>query len=74
VTAVVLTLALVVHFGAHVAIATAFVRRAEYVKAAAGFLVPPLAVYWGWQAERRMEVGLWAGALFVYALGVALVG
>jgi hypothetical protein len=69
---VVLLLALVVHAGAHVAIAIALGRRALWQKAILAFLVPPLAPFWGFQVGLRMEVYAWAGALFVYASGVAL--
>jgi len=36
------------------------------------FVVPPLAPVWGWQLGMRSRVYAWAGALAVYALGVAV--
>ena len=67
-----LALALVVHLGAHVAIAIGLARDRRVARAALAFLLPPLAPLWGWREGMRRRVLAWAGALACYAIGVAL--
>lgn len=68
----ILAAALLVHAAAHVAIAARLARRREWRKAVLGFLLPPLAPVWAWRAGMRMLARAWAGALAIYAAGVAL--
>jgi hypothetical protein len=68
----ILATALLVHAAAHVAMAVRLARRREWCKAALGFFLPPLAPVLAWRAGMRILVRAWAGALAVYAAGVAL--
>lgn len=64
--------ALLVHAGAHVAIAVGLVGARSYARAALALLVPPLAPWWGWHDGMRTRVVVWASALAAYAIGVAV--
>jgi hypothetical protein len=56
----------------HVTLAIGLLRRSPWWRAPVGFVVPPLAVWWGWQAKMRVRSALWGVAAVVY--GAALVG
>jgi hypothetical protein len=68
----VLALALVVHAGAHVALAVALAKVEGVLRGALALVIPPLAPLWGWRRGMRRRVYVWAGALALYALGVAV--
>ena len=71
----VLVLALASHAAFHVAVVAGLARIRHphaFLRAALGFFVPPLAVYWALQAGMRRRVIGWAAALTIYALGVAV--
>lgn len=68
----ILLLALVVHAGAHLAIAAGFLKRRAFKRAAIALVVPPLAPLWAWKDGMRSRVVAWLAALAVYAIGVAI--
>jgi hypothetical protein len=63
--------ALVVHAGAHCAIAATFATKRDWRRAALAFVLPPLAPVWGWRSGMRTLVYAWTVALAAYAIGVA---
>jgi hypothetical protein len=63
---VVLLLALLVHFGAHVAITVGLAMREPRWHALVGFLVSPLGAWWAARSGMRARVWVWAIALGVY--------
>jgi hypothetical protein len=69
----VLLAALLVHFGAHVAIVAGLAAERAFGKAAVALFIPPLAPWWAWQEGMRRRFLLWIGALAIYALGVAVI-
>jgi hypothetical protein len=68
----VLLLALVAHIGAHVAIVVELARKKQWTRAALALFVSPLAPYFGWREGLKRRVFVWAGALLVYAVTVAI--
>ena len=68
----VLVVALAAHIGAHLAIVVELARKKAWARAALAFFVSPLAPYFGWKEGMRRRVFVWGGALFVYAVAVAV--
>jgi hypothetical protein len=64
--------ALATFVGMHVALLVALALRRPRHRALVALVVPPLAAYWSWRAGIRRRVGVWAVALVVYAVGVAV--
>ncbi len=58
--------ALLACFATHLVLVMSLAFR-KWWKAAVGFIVPPLAVVWGWDAGMRWRVGCWLAAVVVYA-------
>ena len=71
VLSVILTLALLVHVGAHVAIVVGLLQSRAWGRAALALLVAPLAPWWGWSSGMKRRVWTWVGSLAVFAIGVA---
>lgn len=74
--ALVLSLAtlITVHFGIALRL---FLRERPRWRGVVAFVVPPLAVIWGFKAGWKGLAGLWLGAVLVYAtalVGVAVLG
>ncbi len=67
----VLLVASATHVTTHVALAWGLGRRGPLWRGLAALLVPPLAPFWGYEAELQKRSALWVVSLFVY--GVALV-
>ena len=70
---VVLLLALLVHFGAHVAITLGLATRVPRWHALVGFLVSPLGAFWAARCGMRTRVWVWAIALGVYTGALVVV-
>jgi hypothetical protein len=68
----VLLVALVIHVGAHVAIAIGLLQKRAWVRAIIALFVPPLAPVWGWREGMRVRVYTWAAALATYAIAVTV--
>jgi hypothetical protein len=67
-----LALAFVAFVAAHVALVVGLAQRATKLRAAAAFVVPPLAPWWGYRTGMRARVLAWGAALALYALGVGV--
>ncbi len=63
VTVALVVVAFATFITAHVAITYGLAKRPPRWRAAAGFIVPPLGAYWGWQEKMKARVGIFVGAL-----------
>jgi hypothetical protein len=72
VVAVLVALSLLVFAGAHVSLLASLLVHAPRLRALVALVVPPLAPYWGWQRGVKVRVYVWATALALYAMGVAV--
>jgi hypothetical protein len=73
--AALLAVALAVFGAAHVALVVGLARARTphaWGRALAALFVAPLAPWWGYRSGMRWQSYVWAGALAVYAAGVAL--
>ena len=70
--ALLLTIALLTHLGAHVAIVVGLLQRRAWGRAATALFVSPLAPWWGWHEGMKRRTWAWAASLTVFAVGVAL--
>ena len=46
--------------------------RAGWWRGVVAFVVPPLAVFWGWNAKKRLAVWFWLAALTAYVVGLVI--
>lgn len=58
--------------GAHVVLVVGLARRGARGRALLALFVAPLAPWWGWSAGLRPAVMVWAAALGLYVLGIAI--
>jgi hypothetical protein len=59
---------------AQVALVVSLALRPPRWRALLACLVPPLAVYFGWQARLRAWASVWLGSLVAYATALLLSG
>ena len=67
-----LVLASAVMFTAHVALTYGLAFRPPRWRALAGFVVAPLAPYWGFREGMKIRAGIWVGALAVYVVATII--
>lgn len=68
VVVITLVLAFALFITAHVAIVYGLAMRAPRWRAAAAFLLAPLAVYWAWREKMHVRAGIWGAALALYII------
>ncbi len=59
-------------FTTHVAIVAGLARRSPRWRAAAAFVVPPLAPFWAFSERMRVRAVLWCASLAVYLVALFL--
>jgi hypothetical protein len=65
-----ISVAVGLHLVAHVTLVIGLLRRDPWWRGLLGFVVPPLAAYWGYEAKLRGRVTLWVVTLAVYLASV----
>jgi hypothetical protein len=55
----------------HVTLAIGLLRRSPWWRAVVGFVVPPLAPWWGWHEKMRIRSTLWGVAAVLYGAALA---
>jgi hypothetical protein len=55
---------------AHVALAVGLLLRSPRWRGLVALVVPPLALYWGWEAQMRLRAALFALGLATYAMAL----
>jgi hypothetical protein len=63
---------LLVFICAHLSLLGGLLVHPPRSRALVALVVPPLAPYWGWQRGLKDPVSIWAVALALYAIGVAV--
>jgi hypothetical protein len=58
------------HLVAHVTLVIGLLRRKPWWRGLVALVVPPLAPFWGYEAELRGRVTLWVATLAVYLASV----
>ena len=56
----------------HVALSAAVAQATPRWRGVLAFVVPPLAPYWGWQANRRRLAALWIALFASYAIALVM--
>jgi hypothetical protein len=65
-----LCVAVGLHLVAHVTLVIGLLKRKPWWRGLVGLVVPPLAAFWGYEAELRGRVTLWVVSLAVYLASV----
>jgi hypothetical protein len=58
------------HLVAHVTLVIGLLRRKPWWRGLVALVIPPLAPFWGYEAELRGRVTLWVATLAVYLASV----
>ena len=67
---VLLCVAVGLHLVAHVTLVIGLLKRKPWWRGLVALVVPPLAAFWGYEAELRGRVTLWVVSLAVYLASV----
>lgn len=65
-----LSVAVGLHLVAHVTLVIGLLRRKPWWRGLVALVVPPLAPFWGYEAELRGRVTLWVVSLAIYLVSV----
>jgi hypothetical protein len=69
---VALILSMATMFTAHVAITYGLAFRTPRWRAAVGFVVPPLGLYWAWRERMKIRAFILVGALVLYIVATVV--